>query len=214
MDHEPPKATAIILAGGSSRRMGTDKGLLPADGTPLIGRIAAQLAFFPERLVGANDPHKYAFLRLPVIPDRQPGLGPLMGILSCVERAAHPVSFVTGCDVPWLDRQFVLHLLLAAEGHDLAVPRLPDGRTEPLLAAYRQSIVPVAASLLAAGARRVTALLEHVRVRYVPFDPPGWYRNLNTMDEYRQWLGPPRTDRFGRPCRHGGRVGCRQRERA
>lgn len=182
-----PAATAAILAGGESRRMGTDKGLTDAGGRPLIAHIAAQLTYFPEVLIGANDPARYAFLDLPVVPDRARGRGPLMGILSCVASAAHEHCFVTACDIPELDPAFVLEILAQTGEVDVVMPRLPDGRTEPLLAVYRRSIVPVAEDLLRAGPQRIVALLARVRVRYVPFGPPVWYRNLNSPEDLAAW---------------------------
>lgn len=182
-----PAATAAILAGGESRRMGADKSLSEVAGQPLIAHVARQLGYFPEILIGASDQAKYAFLGLPVVPDRAPGRGPLMGILSCVAQAAHDRCFVTACDIPELDAPFVLGLVAQADDVDVVVPRLPDGRTEPLLAVYCKTIVPVASELLQAGPQRVVALLDRVRVRYVPFGPPDWYRNLNAPEDLALW---------------------------
>lgn len=194
-----PAATAVILAGGESQRMGLDKSMLPVDGRPLIGHIADQLAFFPERLIGSSDAARYAFLQIPVVPDRQPGRGPLMGILACVDRAGHELSFVTGCDIPTLDAHFVLSLLARAQGADIVMPRLPDGRLEPLLAVYRKTVVPVAEAVLARGGRRIVELLDHLRVHYVSGEAPAWYRNLNTVEDYQEWLGARATDVATRP---------------
>lgn len=183
-----PDATAVILAGGDSRRMGRDKSLLEVGHKPLIGHIAEQLAFFPERLVGSNDQARYAFLQIPVVPDRQSGQGPLMGILSCVDRAAYDVCFVTGCDTPMLDPQFILHLLSQADDYDIVIPQFADDRVEPLLAVYRKTVVPVAEAVLRGGGRRVVDLFAHLRVRIVRGEQPSWYCNLNTMEEYRRWM--------------------------
>ncbi|MDY0109874.1 MAG: molybdenum cofactor guanylyltransferase [Candidatus Krumholzibacteria bacterium] len=182
-----PDATAVILAGGRSRRMGMDKSFSNAGGQPLIAYIASQLAYFPERLIGANDPERFAFLGLRVVADRERDRGPLMGILSCVDAAAHDLCFVTACDIPELDTEFVLDLLRQTEGADIVMPRLQDGRTEPLLAVYRKRIVPIAADLLRSGPQRIVALLDHVRVRFVPFGPPTWYRNLNSPQDLSAW---------------------------
>ena len=72
------------------------------------------------------------------------------------------------------------------------MPRLPDGRCEPLLAVYRKSIVVPAQELLRDGPQRVIALLERVRVRHVPFGPPQWYHNLNTPADVAAWRAVPR----------------------
>lgn len=194
-----PDATAVILAGGESLRMGFDKSLIPLGDGPLIAHIADQLAFFAERLVGSNDQAKYAFLNIPVVGDEKPGCGPLMGILSCVDAAAHELCFVTGCDIPTLDPRFVLDLLDQAADHDIVMPRLADGRVEPLLAVYRKTVVPVARAIVARGGRRVVELLDHLRVRFVPGDSLTWYRNLNTVEDYRQWLAQGGAGRDGSP---------------
>jgi molybdenum cofactor guanylyltransferase len=173
--------------------MGLDKSLLPVGGRPLIAHIADQLAFFAERLIGSNDPARYAFLSLPVVPDQEPGHGPLMGILSCVDRAAHDLCFVTGCDIPTLDRGFILELLALSDGYDIVIPRLADGKTEPLLAVYRKTVVPVARTIMARGGRRIVELLDELRVRFVVADSLTWYCNLNTLEDYRRWLAARRS---------------------
>ena len=192
-----PDATAVILAGGGSLRMGLDKALLQVGHQTLIGHIADQLAFFPERLIGSNDPDKLAFLGIPVVPDQRPGCGPLMGILSCVDRAAHDLCFVTGCDIPTLDRQFILDLLSEAHEHDVVMPRLADGRVEPLLAVYRKTVVPVAKAIVERGGRRIVELFDHLRVRFVSGQSMSWYRNLNTMADYQRWIAGGFNDPHG-----------------
>ena len=185
-EQPPPAATAVILAGGRSRRMGLNKALLMVDQQTLIARVADQLAFFPERLIGANDPAELAFLGLPIVPDQRPGCGPLMGLLSCVDRASHELCFVTGCDIPTFDTGYILHLLAAAAGYDVVVPRRADGRVEPLLAVYRKTVVPVARAIVEGGGRRVVELFDHLAVRYVSGRSLSWSRNLNTMADYPQ----------------------------
>lgn len=193
-----PDATAVILAGGESLRMGFDKSMLKVGHRPMIGHIADQLAFFPERLIGSNDPVRFDFLKIPVVPDQIPGRGPLMGILSCVDRATHELCFVTACDIPTLDPRFVLHLLAQADDHDIVMPQFDDGRVEPLLSVYRKTVVPVAQAIVERGGRRIVELFDHLRVRFVSGDSLSWYHNLNTMEDYRRWLaggssGPPDT---------------------
>ncbi len=76
-------ATAIIMAGGNSNRMGQDKSLLPVRGKPMIKYVYDQLFHhFKEIFVSADNTSKYAFLGAKVIPDRVPDQGPLMGIAS------------------------------------------------------------------------------------------------------------------------------------
>ncbi|MGE5385256.1 MAG: molybdenum cofactor guanylyltransferase [Betaproteobacteria bacterium] len=177
-------ASAAILAGGQSRRMGRNKSLLPMHGQPMIGHIADQLRpHFDELLIGANDGALYGFLGLPVIADREPGSGPLMGILSCLEAARHELLFVTGCDIPEMNLAFIRQMISLAEGHDIVMPVDAEGRLEPLFAIYRKTVIAPALAVLAAGGRRVMDLLPGQRVAH-PVIPAGWIRNLNTPSDY------------------------------
>ena len=189
----PLAASAVILAGGQSLRMATDKSLLPVAGRPLVEHIALQLRpLVDELFLGANDPGKYAFLGLPVVPDEQPGQGPLMGVLSCLTAAKHDRVFITACDIPTLPRDFVLGILNLATRADLVMPRHDNGQFEPLLAVYSRGLVPAIRSILAAGKRRLVDILDipGIRVDRVPMPKGDWYWNLNTPDDYQNLIKP------------------------
>ncbi|MDD2695858.1 MAG: NTP transferase domain-containing protein, partial [Anaerolineales bacterium] len=73
--------TLVIQAGGESRRMGTDKALVPFLGVPLIERVIARLAGLGDELVvTANQPEAYRYLNLPIFSDLLPGRGALGGL--------------------------------------------------------------------------------------------------------------------------------------
>lgn len=182
-------ATAVILAGGQSRRMGRDKSLLQVAGRPMIAHIAEQLApLFPEVLVSSNEPSKYRFLGLPVIPDEVPGQGPLMGILSSLKAASRDRILVTACDIPVLDGGFIRELMGLAGSADIVMPVTRGGRHEPLFAVYGKSVIPRAEAALAEGKRRVVAVLPGLTAVHPPM-PEGWYCNLNTQEDYDAFAG-------------------------
>lgn len=109
---------------------------------------------------------------------------------------SYELSFVTGCDIPVLDRAFILRLLANATGNDIVMAQLPDGQVEPLLAVYRKTVVPVARELVARSRRRIVELFDHLKVHFRPAETLDWYRNLNTMREYHQFIqgrGDPTT---------------------
>lgn len=179
-------ATAIVLAGGNSSRMGVDKALLPLRGRPLIENVVERLRpHFRQVLIAANDKDKFAFLELDVVPDEVGGAGPLMALVSALRVSAHDVNFVVGCDMPAIDIGFVSMLLREVEGYDCVVPVKDDARFEPLLAVYRRRILPAADAVLASGRRRMVHLLERCNVKYVALERNDWARNINTFDDYR-----------------------------
>jgi len=93
--------SAALLLGGASSRMGRDKSMLPINGRPMIEHICRKLRpHFSQVLISAGDEERYAFLGAPVIPDRVPDRGPLMGIASALGASAHDRNVVVACDMP------------------------------------------------------------------------------------------------------------------
>ncbi len=181
------EAAGIVLAGGQSRRMGQDKNFLPVRGRPMIQHIVEQVApWVDEVLIVATDSDKFAFLRCRVVPDRQVGIGPLMGLCSCLAESKHELNLVTACDIPELDPHFLMRMMDAAPGSDIVMPVSSGGRFEPLLAVYRKSVGGVAEQVLSRGGRRMADLFGLVKVKSIGMDESGWYRNVNTMEDYRE----------------------------
>jgi molybdopterin-guanine dinucleotide biosynthesis protein A len=188
-------AAGIVLAGGRSSRMGEPKAWLDWHGAPLLRRlcgIVARGARGPVVVVRAPGQE------LPPLPhgvrvadDAREGRGPLQGILAGLEAVDADVAFVASVDLPFLHPQFVAAVCAAAEGVDAAVPRVGD-HAQPLAAAYRPALAPVAAELLEAGDAGAMTLIARVRARVVDQPPhPESVRNLDTRADYEAALGEP-----------------------
>jgi len=183
-------AGAIILAGGKSLRMGQDKGLLPIGGIPLFRHIANQLSpLFADCLIVANDAELYREAGLHIVPDERPGMGPLMGILSGLSASGHELNFITACDIPTMNPDFISELLKNAEGYDAVIPVTGEDKYEPLFAVYRKTVIPAIRQILDQGGRRIIELMKRVRVRTVPLSGANWYRNINTIEDYKNIIG-------------------------
>jgi len=184
------RATAIILAGGRSSRMGADKSLLSVDGQPIIERIRERLAGrFDQVLISANEPEKLAFLGLEVIPDRIPGQGPLMGIASALEASSSELNFVVACDIPHIHIALVEEMLAEADrsGTDVVVPTTGSEEYEPLFAVYRKSALEAINKVLVSGGRRISDIFALCRVKHIRLRDADRLRNLNTPAEYEEF---------------------------
>ena len=182
-------ASAIVLAGGRSSRMGRDKALLPVGDRPMIEHIVSHLApHFEEILISAGDSAAYEFLGRRVVPDRRPDCGPLMGVATALAASRHDVNLVVTCDVPSVSLDLVARLLRAASGADGAVLCSEDGYLEPLFAVYRRSILPAAEAALQRGERRIISLCDRSTVRTVPIPAGGRLDNLNTVEDHDRWV--------------------------
>jgi molybdopterin-guanine dinucleotide biosynthesis protein A len=187
MTREP--RAAIILAGGLSRRMRREKSLLPVGGRPLIEMVIAQVRpCFETILISAGARDKFAFLGLPVIEDDAPGQGPLPAILTALRASPCRSNFVMACDIPVIDIPFLETILALALAHEIVVPRYGDGKFEPLFAAYDRSVIPAIARQVAGGDFKISSLFQACRTRFVSMDGQPWFRNLNTLEEYHDYL--------------------------
>jgi len=187
--------SAIVLAGGESRRLGQDKCMLPVEGQPLLARTLALLASLAgDLLVVSNDPYRAADLGRPVrlVPDQQPGVGALMGLYSGLKAARHDRAVAVACDMPFLNLPLLRYMISLAAGYDVVLPRLGD-LAEPLHAVYGKGCLGPMERHLALGRRRIVAFFDEVRVCYVEqaeidrFDPRHLsFLNVNTPQDWRR----------------------------
>jgi len=180
--------SVVILAGGTSSRMGKDKALLPFRGTTMIDHILCQVeGLGKETLIIANDLEAYKHFAIPVYPDVVPGIGALGGLLSALTVAAHPHVLVLACDMPFVNQSLYRHLMSLITEYDAVMPRLNSGRREPFRSIYAKSCLEPVRAAINAGERKATSFLRFVRVRYVEEDEakrydPGLltFFNINT----------------------------------
>jgi molybdopterin-guanine dinucleotide biosynthesis protein A len=184
------QATAIVMAGGKSKRMGSDKSMLSIKGQSIIETICNQLSdTFDEILISANQIDKFAFLGYKVIPDKVPEQGPLMGIASALEVSIKEFNFVVACDIPKINLNYVNRMLNEAiESHaDIVMPISGKNKYEPLFAVYRKRIVEAIHKTLSAGKRKIIDVFPLCTVKHIEIDDTEWLINLNTKAEYKEY---------------------------
>ncbi len=175
--------TAVILAGGQSRRLGRDKAVEPFDGEPLIRRVirrASEAVSASRVVVVVADPARAAALPLDAdhrtAVDVFPDCGSLGGIYTGLDASATEWSLITACDMPFLSAPLLAHMAELRDGADAVVP-VVDGRPEPTHAFYTRRCLPAIERRLRAGQLKISGFFDDVSVRYVPeteirdFDP-------------------------------------------
>jgi molybdopterin-guanine dinucleotide biosynthesis protein A len=165
-------ATAVILAGGMSRRLGRNKALEPFEGEPLIQRVISRMRQVGESLVVVvNDAERVAELDLPedvaAEVDRYPGMGSLGGILTGLVSAPTEWSAFCACDMPFLSPPLYRRLLSLRDGYDAVVP-VVDGRPEPTHAVYSRACIGPIRERITAQDLKISSFFGEVRVKLVP----------------------------------------------
>jgi molybdopterin-guanine dinucleotide biosynthesis protein A len=165
-----------IIAGGQSRRFGSDKALALVDGERMVDRVAAALQHQCDALVLCGR-EETGFVGLPDLPRR--GLGPLAGLNAALHHAlaeGFDAVLSTGCDVPNLPADLARQLGEAG-------PAYAD--VQPVVALYPASLAPQCAAFLLHGGRSLYGFAERVAARPVSVRPA--LRNINLPTDLAGW---------------------------
>jgi FdhD protein len=184
--------TGVILAGGASRRMGSNKALLKMGDTPLIEGVYLTLVpLFRDIAIVTNTPEEYAFLPCRTLADIYPGAGSIAGLHSALANSTTERVFVVACDMPSLNPELVRRLCSIEGEWDAVVPVNADGYLEPLHALYGRTCLNEVQKALEADDKSILNLFDRIRTRKVLWDEikgikgaAESFRNVNTPEEY------------------------------
>lgn len=188
------EVSAIVLAGGQSRRLGRDKAVEPFGGEPLISRVIRRLqSLTNETVVVVNSEARGEELPLPdaarIVVDIYPDSGSLGGIFSGLAAAVNDWGFVVACDMPFLNEELISRMLTLRQDCDAVVPVL-DGYPEPTHSAYSKACLPHIERRLKANQLKIAGFFDDVRVRTVTDDEVDAldaerlsFFNVNTLED-------------------------------
>ncbi len=129
--------TAVLLAGGESRRMGTEKATIVFDGEPLWQRQITLLRHLrPEKIfVSARAEPSWRPADTELILDQPPSRGPISGLTAALARTRTSHLVALGVDMPFVTTAQLQDLCHRANAGCGVVPTIA-GRVEPLAAMY------------------------------------------------------------------------------
>lgn len=193
MPEPVPSVTGLVLAGGLSRRFGTDKARFAIDGRPMIARVAEVVrTVCTPVLVGLGvETPPFDLQDVRYVRDAFPAAGPLGGLHAGFAACETPWLLAVACDMPFLTREALLALLDArTETDHIVVARSEDGRLHPLCGCYRRDLLPLVTSLLTSGRRAAHALLDAAGGIRTLVLPTALLANINTPTDLIHAAGP------------------------
>jgi len=172
--------------------MGSNKALLKVEGHPLIQILSDRMRRLTDRiLISSNDPKSYSFLKIPVVPDRFIGHGPLAGLHAAMLHQESSLYVLLACDLPNLPISLLQRMLSLSDGFDAAIPRNSDGLAHPLCAVYRRTCFPYIEQALKRGEKKFIEIFfqDTLSVKWISPEE-GQYNetdlaNINTPEDLR-----------------------------
>jgi molybdopterin-guanine dinucleotide biosynthesis protein A len=195
------EVSGFVLAGGASRRFGSDKALVEFGGKPLLAQMCALMKAVCGSVCIVAPRGRYAGYGVPVVEDGWPNEGPLGGIITAIQATAaddhrRDWNLMVSCDMPFLTGDWLSYMVERALASDaeVIVPRSAYG-LEPLCGCWRTSSAPALESAFNHGVRKVTEAMKRLRMEVL--DETDWKRfdsagrlfwNMNTPQDYQAAL--------------------------
>lgn len=185
-----PAFSAVLLAGGQSRRMGRDKAFLEIDGRPLWQRQLRLLRALAPQEVFLAGPERAEWNgeECEIIADAQPGAGPLGGLVAALRRASTPLLLALAIDLPNMTSDYLRGLLAGCTAIRGMIPRTSN-HFEPLAAIFPIAALPIAVRCLESENYSLQRFAEiclneqFVRQQIVAPEEARFFLNLNTPED-------------------------------
>ena len=179
----------VILAGGRSRRFGSNKALSRLGDRTVLEHVIASLHPLCDPItIIAKEREPYLPFGLPVVADTFEASGPIAGLATALQLNRSGLVVVAGCDLPFIKTALLRHLLSLLEDYDAVVPYYPD-RFQPLCALYRPGCLPFLMEMMEERKRNLQGLFRKIKTRKIapqelaPYDPEKVFFNINTPSD-------------------------------
>jgi len=200
--------TGVILAGGENTRMPVLKAFIEVEGQKLIERNLGTLkTLFKEVCIVTNQPESYSYLGVPMLGDVYNSRGPMTGILTVLLNSSNPFSFISACDMPYLNRDLIAYMAMKTGDKDAVVPVL-DGNPEPLFALYSRRLSGPMEKAVRSGRKSLRDFLRNKRVKYITIEEirdmdagAASFVNLNSPEDIERYLQKKDITSFKRKLR-------------
>lgn len=184
-------ATVVILAGGKSSRMGSDKGLVSFKGQPMIQHVIDEVKQLdlPIIIIANND--DYDVFGYPVYKDLVHEKGPVGGIYTALSHSKSEKNIVVSCDTPFVTKEILTQLLNQSNNYDVVIPSLMT-KEHPLIGVYDRDILGHFKQQLDLDQLKLKVAYRGLKYKVVPFqiDDEGFgvhaFSNLNTREELKR----------------------------
>ncbi len=184
------KIGCVIMAGGKSSRMGTDKALLEINGKKFIEQLVEEFDGFEEKLIARGNNSRIDNASWKLVKDIYQERGPIGGLHAALTECESDALFCISCDMPLMKRTLAAYLCSSlTKEYDAVIAKTEDGRIHPMCAVYRKKIATILEEQILSGNNRIMSAFERLQVKYVSIDlekDAQQLLNVNTPQDYSE----------------------------
>lgn len=179
--------TGIILAGGKSSRMGTDKSFIMLNDKPFIQYSIDALKPLVSEIMIVSDDSKYDVFGLKRVNDITKNAGPIAGICSGLEASSTECNLILSCDIPLINSDILKQLINSVDNTSEIIQIESNGKTMPLIALYKKHVKSTFNAFLKADERRLRIAIKACRTKSIILDKELEIStmNVNTQNELK-----------------------------
>jgi len=182
--------SGIILAGGKSSRMGTDKGFILLNNKPFIQHIIDCLQPLVDEIIIISNNAAYDVFGKKRVADKIINSGPLAGVYTGLFYSKTQNNIVLSCDVPFVNQQ-LLSVLLQEEKKKYDIVQLQsEGKNMPLIALYQKKCAPHFLKLLNSGEKRMNTAINQLNTKTITINATleKFAKNINTPEDLKHGI--------------------------
>ncbi|MEP3837647.1 MAG: molybdenum cofactor guanylyltransferase [Algibacter sp.] len=179
--------TGIILAGGKSSRMGTDKGFLILNNQPFVQYSIDALSPLVSEIIIVSDNPDYDVFGLKRINDITKNAGPVAGICSGLEASSTDYNLILSCDIPLINTHILEILIDNIDANSEIIQVESNGKSMPLIALYKKDVAKTFNSFLKNDERRLRVVIKSCKSKNMVLEKENEFTtmNVNTQTELK-----------------------------
>ncbi len=179
------KFTAVILAGGNSSRMKTNKAFCKIGGKMLIEFLISTFEKRNYRILISGNKEEYTFLDKEIVEDNYKNIGPLAGIEAGLKASSTEYVIFSSCDTPFIGHHLLNKIEHYAKNYEVIVPKLGD-YWQPMNAFYRKNMHLYAKKLILKKQAYPKDLIRKSKYKELAINDRREFFNINTPNDLRK----------------------------
>lgn len=180
--------TGIILAGGKSSRMGSDKGLLLLNQKAFVQYSIDALSPLVSEIIIVSDQSAYDTFGYKRVKDVTKNAGPVAGIISGLEATQTTYNIILSCDIPLISTKILSKLVVATNKNTTIIQVESHGKSMPLIAMYNKQVLPIFKEQLQNNERRLRVVVNACGYKTITLSDNDTVstKNVNTQTEFKE----------------------------